>query len=273
LPYEVAFSYARDTVIFEFLQEMQAMSFRRGPDFALLLLVMAACFGLGRSFTPASQKQACRGPRSYPPASRRGWFRPLLLGIAAMVSFRALRDVWFVCMVAGFLLAEAARERRSEAATQSHGGQPAREVAGYGVATVAALVLAFVLAMHHGLRFPDMAREVSQEWPVGAADFVRDSHFKGPIYNSFNWGGFLIYYLPQQPVAIDPRTDLYGTDLFVRSLSTDSAVNWKTDPDLARANVVIMERWRPLVAALATDPQFRTVYADTVAVVFVRQGR
>jgi hypothetical protein len=254
-PYQVAFSYAGTTANYNIIQELSAMSFRRPDDYVLLALVMAACFALGRSW-------------------RRDWFRPLLLLVTALVSFRSVRDAWFVCIAAGFVLAEAARERHAPPEPAASRGSLSRsEIAAYATATLGALLLSFLLAMHYGLRLPQMARAVGQVYPVAAADFVRDSHLQGPLYNSYNWGGFLIYYLPEQPVSIDPRFDLYGSDLLLRSLKTDDGVDWKNDPDLARAHVVLLERWRPLAAKLAGDAEFRVVYADNVAVVLERQTR
>ena len=93
---------------------------------------------------------------------------------------------------------------------------------------------------------------------------------------ALNWGGFLIFNLPEYPVSIDPRGDVYseldGNDLLLHSINTRNAVpGWQDDPDLVRANFVLMERWFPLAAALAKDPHFRRVYEDHIAVVFVRE--
>ena len=41
-----------------------------------------------------------------------------------------------------------------------------------------------------------------------------------PLFNSFSWGGFLTWYLPQYPVAIDGRTDLYGPDFNIQYAKT-----------------------------------------------------
>ena len=255
LPYKVAFAYAGTSANYDVILELAAPNFRRPEDYVLLALIMVACYAAGRR-------------------SSRDWFRLPLLLVTALVSFRSMRDTWFAGSAAAFILAEAVRDRwPAEERAPSPSVVPERELAAYGAGALAALALASAFAMHYGLRLPELARSVGEHYPLRAADFVRDSHFPGPLYNSYNWGGFLIYYLPEQPVSIDPRFDLYGTDLLLRSVDTGNAINWKSDPDLARANVVILGRWRPLVQALANDAQFRNVYADNVAVVFVRQTR
>jgi hypothetical protein len=90
------------------------------------------------------------------------------------------------------------------------------------------------------------------------------------MYNSFNWGGFLIFNLREQPVSIDSRGNAYSDDLIARSVSTINAVGWQEDPDLSRANFALLERSAPLAAALDGDPRFRLAYQDRLAVVYVR---
>ena len=47
----------------------------------------------------------------------------------------------------------------------------------------------------------------------------------------------------------------------------------QADPDLSRANLVLIPQRYPLAAALSADPRFRVVYRDHVAVAFVRANR
>jgi hypothetical protein len=35
-------------------------------------------------------------------------------------------------------------------------------------------------------------------------------HLQGPIFNDFDWGGFLIYALPEFKVTIDGRINVHG---------------------------------------------------------------
>ena len=72
---------------------------------------------------------------------------------------------------------------------------------------------------------------------------------------------------------VDPRADLYDSDLFAHSLRTANASpGWQEDPDVVRADFVLIQRWFPLAGALASDPHVRRVYAEHLAAAFVRQG-
>jgi len=254
-PFKVAAGYAVHTAQYQFNQEMLAMSFRRPEHFAQLLLLMAACYVLGRF-------------------SARDLFRPLLLLVTAFVSFHSLRDAWFVSIAAGFVLAEAVGQRQATTApvNEPHTGLITK--LRYALAAVAALILSFGMAIRQGMSAPALMTVIDQVYPIRATEFIRDSHLAGPMYNSYNWGGFLIFNLREQAVSIDPRVDAYGDELASRSVNTVNAIRWQEDPDLARANFVLLERSVPLASALVNDLRFQLAYQDHVAVVFVRaQGR
>jgi hypothetical protein len=253
LPYKVAYEYTGQTYVYQAIVEMRAMDFRSSEHFAELLILMSACFAVGRSRRP-------------------GLFRPLLLILTAIVSFRSLRDMWFCSIAAAFVIAEAVRERpNAPAAESADDNRRVWEPLGYAAATVAALALAFGFAIKHDISTPAIVADVDRLFPLRATEFIADSHLQGPMYNNFNWGGFLIFNLRDQPVSIDPRTDLYGDDAVRRSAATTSAVNWQTDPDLVRANFILIERSLPLASALAGEARYRLVYQDEIAMVFVKQ--
>jgi hypothetical protein len=251
--YNVAIGLATQTFVFQIIQEMQAMNFRSPLHFIELLLVMAACFAIGRS-------------------KSRDLFRPALLAMAAMVSFRSLRDMWFAAAAAAFVIAEAVRVRPQEIIDSKPRKNSSRmEVSEYALATALAIVIALGYGARHGMNTPDMIQEIGKVYPVEATEFVRDSHLKGPMYNSMNWGGFLIFNLRQLPVSIDPRTNIYGDQLLARSVGTTDGIKWQSDPVLARSNLVVLERYVPLANELLRDSDYRLVYQDPIALVFVRQ--
>jgi hypothetical protein len=111
---------------------------------------------------------------------------------------------------------------------------------------------------------------VHESYPVEAIAFIQEHHLPGPIYNNFNRGGFLIGNLPDYPVAIDGRTDLYGEESLRQAYSTLMALRWSEDQSLNRANLVLLPATVPLSRVLERSPQFRLVCADRLAMVFVR---
>jgi hypothetical protein len=46
-----------------------------------------------------------------------------------------------------------------------------------------------------------------------AVDFLKENHPEGRLFNSYNWGGYLLWALPEYPVFVDGRTDLYNDEI------------------------------------------------------------
>jgi hypothetical protein len=111
---------------------------------------------------------------------------------------------------------------------------------------------------------------------VKACDFIRANQLPGPLFNTYYWGGFLMWYLPEYPVSIDGRLSLYGDEINERYFKvTGGDQRLETDPRFVGARIILFERSSAVIKALTTLPafhdQFRVAYEDNVATVLVRQ--
>ncbi|MCI0393940.1 MAG: hypothetical protein L0332_09975 [Chloroflexi bacterium] len=112
----------------------------------------------------------------------------------------------------------------------------------------------------------------AESLPVAAVAYLRQVNPPGPLFNSYNWGGYVIWALPQYPVYVDGRTDLYGDD-FLRDdylaviLGQDG---WQETLDEYGVNLLLIEPETPLARLAAGEPGWRPVYEDEMAVVIVR---
>jgi hypothetical protein len=248
--YAVTLSYARSSVPFGVIVELQAMSFRTPEHFMVLLIVVAAFYSLGW--------QRCRDP-----------FKLVLLLACTLLAFRVQRDSWLVCIPALAIISE----RKLVAADRivfSRGRAFA-----FAAATAIGTILIFLLvAWDSKVSNDSLQRGLALYFPVQACDFILATTPPGPIYNSINWGGFIIWSLPQYPVAIDGRTDLYGDEVFSRFHRVEQgSEEWWGDPDLQAAQLVLLDRRAQLASMLYLDPRFRLAYKDPHAVVFIRNGQ
>jgi len=142
---------------------------------------------------------------------------------------------------------------------------------------LAVLVLVVLLATI--VRLPGsqaLMNQTSRAFPVKACDFIRANQLPGPLFNTYYWGGFLMWYLPEYPVSIDGRLNLYGDEINERYFKvTDGTQRLETDPSFAGARIILFERNSAVIKALTTLPalreQFRVAYQDNVATVLVRQ--
>jgi hypothetical protein len=108
--------------------------------------------------------------------------------------------------------------------------------------------------------------------PVEAIAFLKDERPAGPMLNSYNWGGYLIWELPEYPVFVDGRTDLYD-DAFLREyLSIVLAQDdWAQALDSHGVNLVLIEPGSVLGRLLVERPGWDQVYLDEMATIFVRK--
>ena len=243
--YGVIFAYSRSQLIYSMITELQPLSFRANENFVELLLAGTAFFAI------AWQKRV-------------DLFKLALMAIACVVAFRTMRDSWFLCVTAAACIAD----RRTATAEPEPEDKPLELAGVFATAAVALAILA------PGLEFNmrGLDRAITARFPVNAANFVIQNRIPGPLFNNFDWGGFLTWYLPAYPVVIDGRTDLYGDELDQKLLTTlNGEPSYKTDPYLNDAGVVLIRRRDGLSSTLALDPRFRKVYEDQMAVVFVRQ--
>lgn len=108
--------------------------------------------------------------------------------------------------------------------------------------------------------------------PVEAVAYLRDNQPTGTMFNSYNWGGYLIYALREYPVFVDGRTDLYGDAFLQRYLQIAiGGDEWREGLDEYGVNLVLMERDSGLSRRLRDEPGWNEVYTDDTAAVFVRE--
>jgi len=241
--YSVVATYSRSQVPYFMIQELAAFDFNQFTHYVLLLLACTAFFVLG-------------GRRKL------SAFKLSLLVVASAIAFRTQRDAWFLGIAATIVIAD---YRSAEEASVPALRAP--ELAG-----VCAMVTLFVflVASNTGFNTRNLDRTISRQYPVNAVNFLRQNPVSGPLYNTLDWGGFLIWYMPQYPVAIDGRNDLYGDELDLRLFKSEQGDSYTSDPYLNEAGVLLLPKNGPLAKLLIADTHFRIAYQDQLSVVYVR---
>lgn len=111
----------------------------------------------------------------------------------------------------------------------------------------------------------------AQFMPLDAVTYLQAEQPDGPIFNSYNWGGYLIFAAPEYPVFTDGRTDLYGDVFLTEYLAAASGgPRWREILDQYGINLVLMETTSGLARALREDPAWTLAYEDSLAAVFTR---
>ena len=237
---------------FSYFGEMRAMSFRQPQNYALMLLIMSAFLALGR-------RRSLRV------------FELLALTAATLLGFRIQREAWMAALIAVAILADAtariAKDRESQEQSRAWW-----EHAACAVMVTAILVLAALRLPHQD----SLQARVAKNFPVQACDYIRDQHLPHSLFNEYSWGSFLTWYLPEYPVAIDSRLELYGDELtegYFKVIAGGERLD--AYPALGNAQTLLLSKQSGMVKALTTLPalssQYRLVYSDDLAAVFTRQ--
>jgi hypothetical protein len=112
-----------------------------------------------------------------------------------------------------------------------------------------------------------------QYLPVKVAQYLNSERPAGPMFNNYNWGGYLMFAAPEYPVFVDGRTDLYGDEFLNNYLQTVTGrENWQQTLDDYGVSLVVIEPQSGLARALRADPGWHQDYADDLAVVFIREN-
>jgi hypothetical protein len=111
--------------------------------------------------------------------------------------------------------------------------------------------------------------------PVKVTEHLKTTGLTGPMFNSYNWGGYLMFALPNIPVFVDGRTDLYGDDFLTNDYfaTATGGPDWRATLDKYKINLVVMEAQSGLAHALRSAPGWMLDYEDSMAVVFVRVNK
>jgi hypothetical protein len=108
--------------------------------------------------------------------------------------------------------------------------------------------------------------------PVEATAYVKANALTGPMFNSYNWGGYLIFNLPDEPVFVDGRTDLYGDAFLQTYLNTAvGGEGWRDTLDEYDIQLVFVEAQSGLARQLRGEPGWMLAHEDNLAVVFARE--
>ena len=255
--------YPFKTVGIEALQslivEWQSPDFhqRNVQPFLWLLLLTFGAFGLSRK--------------------RNTLVELLLISGFAYLSFKAGRNIALFALVAPMVftrhlsafLQEAGQRLGIGAAGQTSAStSPGQSRLNWILLGVLIIAVGFKLTLV-------IPREVNQEHfnetlPVEAVKIMRAAQPEGQIFNSYNWGAYLMWVLPEYLVFVDGRTDLFGDEIIGQWVQVVQAEEgWQQILDEWEVGAILLEPERPVVSQLETS-DWRLLYQDELSVVYGR---
>ncbi|TFH35573.1 MAG: hypothetical protein E4G99_07000 [Anaerolineales bacterium] len=242
-------------VLREYIQEWQS------PDFHMLGVqpFLAMLFLAFVSFGAAEKRSH---PRDY----------LLVLGLAFM-SFWAARNIAIFALAAILPISRAIASLPHLKRPWRGSSQDFSPRLQAGINTIfAILLLAAALAKisipaNNGLN----QESVSEAFPSGAIAYLATEVRPAPIFNSYNWGSYLISELyPDYRSVVDGRTDLFDDEILEQYL-----IAWRGEPgweevfDRWGIQLALIEPHSPLAAELRMNG-WQVAYEDPGALVFTK---
>jgi hypothetical protein len=125
------------------------------------------------------------------------------------------------------------------------------------------------LAMTGTIRF----RFSEKTFPVAAVEFLKREHINGKMFNDDEFGDYIIFAAwPTYQVFMDGRSDMYGEKFGAPYLKVANAQpGWKEVLDKYKIEFVVFGSDSALTAALRMQPEWRLLYTDAVATIFVKK--
>lgn len=209
---------------------------------------------------------------------RVGLVETILLVGFTFASLRAARQISIWVLVAAPVLAAALPEILALVPWKlklQFNEHPARPV--QILNTIILIVVALVVMVRLTGTALDQDRAEREFYPVAAVQWLQEQGQRGPIFNLYDWGGYLIWKMyPTERVFIDGRSDLYGltADTIVTEYlsAINGSLNWRTPLDKYNVRLVLIPPDAPLTTLLTQETAiWDKVYSDDTAVIFQRQ--
>ncbi len=114
-----------------------------------------------------------------------------------------------------------------------------------------------------------------------AADFFKKNGLRGPLFNNYDIGGYLIFHLyPEERVFVDNRPEAYPADFFPKTYIPMQENNelWKA-ADVKYSFNAIFFFWRDMtpwgqqfLISRISDPEWAPVFTDESAIIFLKRN-
>jgi len=148
----------------------------------------------------------------------------------------------------------------------------------YSRPTVLYWAIIVVLLISAAMSLPSAARladaKFSADMPVECTQYIKDSGLQGRMFNTYRWGGYLIWHLwPEHKVMVDGRADVLGKDL-VSDWQKAHKLNegWEQVLDDYKIDSAIVSVKAPQERGQEEAPDWRLVCSESTGRLFVRRG-
>lgn len=240
-----------------YIQEWQSPDFHQAPFWPF-----AAMLALGFVAMAFSRR-------------RPSWTDLLLFGGTALAGLMSARHIPLFALVAAPILVRHTRSSLTNylpAALLDDGDFAERPSRPFAILNWALLLVALLGTV--GWTAQTVAENeaaIAARYPVTAVDYLEESGLADAHgYNSYNWGGYLIW--RGVPVFVDGRADVYYDDFLLFYLQAyEARRSWREPLETYDVDYVLMERGSRLSNLLLASGEWQLAYEDDVAQILIPQ--
>lgn len=181
----------------------------------------------------------------------------------------------YCVMVHADALWRAYRVRSSSPLSRGSGGFDSRSIL-WSITGVAACVICFAATpiakfMVTGPR-PEFDRAVSLQTPTGAARHLGENPVQGQIFNTYEFGDYLMWSNPGLPVFVAGHAHLVPTEVWTDYVAAIRGNGWETIFERYGVEAVVLDRpgRQSFIDRLSEEPDWNLTYEDRNSAVFRR---
>jgi hypothetical protein len=139
------------------------------------------------------------------------------------------------------------------------------------ILTAAVITNAYYINFRSNIRFGYKCNNTIL--PCKAAQYLRNNHLEGKILNHFNFGGFLMYKLPQK-VSIDGRLEVMGEKYFYKYMTLWNIIDKSQILMEFHPEIVIFPYHDEFlwIHYFKKDTAWQLLYFDEIAVIYAKKG-
>jgi hypothetical protein len=241
----------RSTTMQNYIVEWASPNFHHPEYWPFLLIVLA-------TFATLSWSRAPVRPRDL-----------ILLLVSLFAALSSIRLIPLFVLIAVPLISRPLGRRLGNSPTLIH--SPMRSAPAFRTLFNAAVILlmATFAGVHIFQVIHNQPQAEARQFPARAVAYLQANPPQGPIFNHYDWGGYLIWKLyPSTPVFIDGRADLYGAQLFHDFADAYQLKGpWQQIFERWHIHTVIIPPESALATGLQSAPDWTISYQDRQAII------
>jgi hypothetical protein len=196
---------------------------------------------------------------------------PTKILLTLIFGYSALRSIRFIPLFAIVAIPILAEQIGSIIKIKSEVKFPSRIFK--WTATILIVVTMLVVTLHFSQVVQGEQKSEAAIFPRAAVDWIEAHQPEGNLFNSYGWGGYIIWRLyPQYLVYIDGRADVYGDNFIYTYLDVYRAQpGWEQTLGLNGVRLVLVEPESGLASAMRLSINWEIAYEDQMSVIFSKK--